>query len=108
MVRQLQSREALAPEAGGGMDSDNCCLQAAVWGRYSSAHGLSWMGEKLSVSFVTAALGALGAAQLPSPMVRPLPRARQIQAASPSPSAWPSDKMRVNSVFSPCREKAKI
>lgn len=32
---------------------------------------LSWMGEKLPVSFVTAAVGALGAAQLPSPEVQP-------------------------------------
>lgn len=34
---QLQSREVPAPQEGDGMDTDNCSLQTAVWGRYSSA-----------------------------------------------------------------------
>lgn len=33
---ELQFREV--PGEGDGVDADNRCLQAAVWGRYSSAH----------------------------------------------------------------------
>lgn len=55
------------------MNTGNRCLQALLRGGDIPlpASFISWTGKNLPVSFVAAMVGALGAAQLPSPAVRP-------------------------------------
>lgn len=65
-------------------------------------------GGEIASEFCHSHSGGSESSSAPQPCGAALPRARQLQAASASPLAWPSDHMRVNSVFSPCGEKVRI
>lgn len=110
MALRLRSREVPAPKVGGGMGIGNRCLQALLHRGDIPlpVRVISRTGPKLPASFVAAAAGALGAAQLPGPVV--WPRRGQGSAKQPLPPAfaWPSDKMRVSGDFPPRRQKVRI